>query len=146
MIEAPSLAAQQPIARPWTVTSAAVIGFVLAALALLAAVCDFAWAAQANTTQHNTVAAGLMSLLFAALLIGAGVSAWRGVTDRGLLKASAAIIVVNMIFIVIVLATGGVMLSVLASVVLVALSAINIALLVQHSSRQFFHGRGATAI
>lgn len=138
--------ARQPTAaRPWTVTTAAVIAFVLAGLALSLAIGDFVWATQAaGFAQSHFFGAGLLNIVFAALLIWAGADTWRGATSSGLFMAAVAIIAVNVVSIVIVLATGGSMLITWPSAVLVALSASIIALLVRQSSKRFFRTRAGT--
>jgi hypothetical protein len=113
--------------HPWTVTSAAVIAFVLAALWLLTAIFEFVLAAAfhfhstaylrslAGIAQFFTrlsyigfnsslrypemyvVFTGLLYAVFAALLIWCGVRALRGSSGRSLFVAAVAIIAVNII-------------------------------------------------
>ena len=135
---------QQPAAgysateRPRTVTSAAVIAFVFAAIALLGAITSFVSAAQVNS-----IVVGLVDIMFAALLIWGGVSALRGVTSRSLFFLAVATIAVNIVLIIFLAIRA---LTFWPNVVTVGLSVIIIALLVQQSSRQFFRARGSTAI
>ena len=124
--------------RPWTVTSAAVIAFVLAVIALLAAIADFVRAAQVNS-----IVVGLVNITLAALLIWGGVSALRGVTSRSLFFLAVATIAVKIILIIFLAIRA---LIFWPNVVTVVLLAIIIALLVQQSSRQFFRAQGGTAI
>jgi hypothetical protein len=124
--------------RPWTVTSAAVIAFVFAAIALLAAIADFVWAAQANS-----IVVGLVNIMIAALFIWCGVSALRGVTSRSLFFLAVATIAVNIILIIFFAIRA---LTFWPNVVMIVLAVIIIALLVQQSSRQFFRAQGGTAI
>jgi hypothetical protein len=135
------------------VTSAAVITFVLVASWLLAAISSFEWAtvnveAEAGTAAHRAVAvgafvAGLVYVVFAALLIWCGVRVLRGVTGRSLFVAALAIMILS--------AISGAVLGLVGIgqwgyVVNVVLLVIIIALLVQQSSNQFFRARGGTAI
>jgi hypothetical protein len=133
------------IARPWTVTSAAVIAFVLAALWLLAAISCFLIAADLAALRRtaerplvvNGFVDGLLSVVFAALLIWGGVRALRGVTSKGLFFAALGILILSAISFA---APGW------WGVVNVVLLVTIVALVVQQSSRQFFRARGGTAI
>jgi hypothetical protein len=143
--------AQQPVAghgataRPWTVTCAAVIAFVLAAFWLSAAISWFVigadLAALHRTAERplivNGFVDGLLSIAFAALLIWCGFRAFRGVTSKSLFVAALGILILSAISFA---APGW------GGVVNVVLLVIIIALLVQQSSREFFRARGGTAI
>jgi hypothetical protein len=132
--------------RPWTVTSAVVIAFAFAALALLGSILLIVLAVQANTSQTNTIFLQVANIALAALLIWLGVLAWRGVNGRSLFIAAAVIVAVNIIWIIINVATGGARQNVWFGVVAVALSLAIIALLLQQASRQFLRSRGGRAI
>jgi hypothetical protein len=142
---------QQPAAgsgatrRPWSVTSAAVIAFVLAAPVLWGAAADLIWL----RSSECCLRVGLDNIVIAALLIWYGVRVLRGVSSKSLFIVAVAIIAVNGSLIIIALANGGDVgqLWVTVQVTLpVVLSMIIIPLLVQQSSRQFFRARGGTAI
>jgi|ERR1700733_14762357 hypothetical protein len=143
-------------ARPWTVTSAAVIAFVLAALWLLAAIASFEFAVanaqlEVGTAVRRAVAvgafvAGLLYVVFAALLIWCGVRALRGVTSRSLFVAALAIIILSAISGAAGAALGVGDIGHWGNAGNVVLLVIIIALLMQQSSRQFFRSRGGVAI
>lgn len=150
--------------RPWSVTSAAVLAFVLAAFWLSGAIADYTW------LRFNAcyLRIGQDSILIGALLIWCGVRVLRGISSKSLFIAAVVVIAVNSISVIINVVTGGKVghLSRTASPINmtfglggygypiwlfwvtapVVLSVIIIFLLMRQSSTQFIRSRGGAAI
>lgn len=135
--------------RPWTVTFAALIAFVIAALLLLGAIGAFMQAKPGMPAAENLMSLPVAgNIAFAGLLLWCGLSVLRGATSRGLSITAIALLAVNVAFDVNLVMSGarvGV-LTVCANIVVAILAVAVIALLMHHSSRRFFRGRGDTAI
>src|SRR5690242_3584390 len=89
--------------RPWTVTAAAVIAFVLVAVALIGVLTAIPLVLHWDPSMDHPVSRGfvyvgaLLEVAFAGLMWWGGVNAWQGVTNKILFFAALALLASHVI-------------------------------------------------
>ncbi|MDF3311771.1 RDD family protein [Rhodococcus sp. T2V] len=129
--------------RPGTVTAAAVLALVMAALTTIASLVSLYTSSHYHPRTGAVTAAlylSLVGLVFAGLLVWGGVAVSRGRANKALLWTSSVAVVLYLVDVGVSTSDYGRVLGVVCS----GLAVVVVTLILQTSSKDFFRTRGAT--